>query len=340
MNINKSKRNVYNQNYAQDIQTITINDENDNVHEKKVNDRLDFQLNWNHIKSAIKQELSEETASMIINVINNDKYKEININSSPYFSAHVLLKIITDNKKFISKEEIQYIKRLILLSCCFRPEIMHKSIKNKDAEHSELPMESFEYGKNGLLSYLNSKYFDKADPPYRRTSSKLSKDSANLRYFTDTSSDWMVKTQITKESSFIAIHLNGIKMKLNQFALSAYSFNTKECDICFQASYDGNTWLNIKHFTENNQKLHCWLVNKDQRNSYFSDFRFFCKPQNKTGLCNLECCGLDMYGTAVMMNQDIFDVFRAYRFSNYHFKSIRVDKIYSPCKLTKPTFSS
>eukprot|EP01084_Bolivina_argentea_P250474 419657_1 len=243
-----------------------------------------------------------------------DKSNKISVNDSPYYaSANTLLTFITEKKKFISTKEIQYIEQLIQRAIEFNPLTMHKINENECTKHYEPPIKTFNCeAQNGLLHYLYQKHYDTVDKPYRITSSKLSKDSADLEYFIDAPINWMVKTQKTKKQSFIAIHLEGIKIKLNRFTLKEYTFNLKKYDVIFEASYDGKEWLNIKtfgaHESNNNDKLLSWTVNNHQ-NSYFPDFRIYCTPK-ELGFCHLECCGLELYGDVVSMNQDMFDVFR------------------------------
>ncbi len=47
----------------------------------------------------------------------------------------------------------------------------------------------------------------------------------------------------------------------------------------------------------------------------------------------VRCFNLELYGDVAVMNQDIFDVFREYQFSNYHFKQFTTNDVKPVYKL-------
>eukprot|EP01084_Bolivina_argentea_P192237 330054_1 len=85
------------------------------------------------------------------------------------------------------------------------------------------------------------------------------------------------------------------------------------------------------------KKLYSWEIKNDDENNsqYFMHFRLYCIPKEYTLQCNLECCGLELYGDVAVMNQDILDIFREYQFSNYHFKNFTINDIKPIYKLWK-----
>eukprot|EP01084_Bolivina_argentea_P188883 325002_1 len=320
----------------QTINYKNINDVLDTIN--KIKDKQSyFKLNWKHIICAIKQELNENTASIIKKIIDKNNIKHTPDNKS----SKILLKIINDKKKFTSKQ-INYIKGLIQRAIQFNPSVVNTPNINKANVNNESFTQTFKYSydfdDNGLLYYLHQKYYGEVDKPYRIKSSKLSEGSAELEYLIDAPIKWMIKTEKTKKQSFIGIHLHATKIKLSRFALNEYAFDVEKCDVSFQASYDGKNWITVKIFDDDKNKIYSWTVNP---NLYFSYFRFFCTPKDKfAGVLefNLQCCGLELYGDVVTMDQDIFDVFRSYKFSNYHLKNITINDVKSICKLTEFNF--
>eukprot|EP01084_Bolivina_argentea_P007997 14961_1 len=263
---------------------------------------VNFTLSWNHIISAVKQELSQERAAMIMDIINDKQYKNISINHTPHKSWKTLLKIISKKKRFIYKKELQYIQQLIQRAINFM-----KNNANNDDKINDTLIKNFEYSydfdENGLLYYLNENY---EFCPYTLTSSSLDEKSAELEHFADAPIKWNVQTEKSNNKSFIAIHFNEIKLKVKKISFKDYNFNTNECDISFQASYDGTKWITVKQFEVNNDninKCYSWGISSDDK-QYFSHFRLFCKPKVGNVLCNLECCGLELYGDVKSMNRD------------------------------------
>eukprot|EP01084_Bolivina_argentea_P028484 52929_1 len=193
----------------------TINEMN-NYNNTIINDnKIDFELNWNHIISAIKQELNNNTALRIKDIIYNEKYKEISINDSPYNSSDKLLKIISEKKKFlskISKKEMIYIKELIQRATQFNPSSANKTIHNHS--FTQNCKYSYDFNENGLLHFLHHQYG--LDNQFTITCSELSQESAGLEYLIDPPIKWMIKTKPSANKSFIAIHFNEIKLKLKK----------------------------------------------------------------------------------------------------------------------------
>merc|ERR1712228_180160 len=74
---------------------------------------MPFHITWKHIVNAIKNEIGNKRDTMILDILQNDKYDKINIDDSPQKTHQILMDIIKEKKKSILKSERKYIRSLI-----------------------------------------------------------------------------------------------------------------------------------------------------------------------------------------------------------------------------------
>eukprot|EP01084_Bolivina_argentea_P307349 531209_1 len=297
----------------------------DNYHEDTAT--IPFKLNWHHIASAIKQELNKKLSLLVLDVVNKHN---ITINDSPQKASKTLLKIIRDKKRFVTEREIQDIQNLIQRAITFNPSTISNTNPQNNKIKYKSPIKRFKFSKNkaGLLAYLW-----RFREQYVITSSDLTWDSEELDQLIPQRSNYMIQTKKSATSSFIAIQLKEVKIQLKGFSLQNYKINVKDCNVLFQAGHDGETWFTVRQFDSHDiqNSLHSWKVSDNTLNGYFSHFRLVSNPKNSrsnSNAHNLKCCGLELYGSVVMMNQDILDVFREYKFSNYHLENITPNDVH------------
>eukprot|EP01084_Bolivina_argentea_P251681 422197_1 len=318
---------------------------------------LKYYGTWNNIMSAIKHELYAKLAHKVQTIVDEEKIQNDDLSPT---SVQLVLHNLRKKVK-LTEKEVTYFEMLIKRVQVFAP----FSKDQIEPFHSKRFLYDPNLKHGGLLYFLgvkgnlNNPYKNPAvSEMVAVESSPLSNVSQPLSSFVGLTSNLCVTED--HPGAFILVNLKGIKIKLDYYSINRSISNTDRWYINdrinpsptltnwnLEGSNDGKNWTIMKKHI-NNCSSGKWSVIS---NKYFSYYRIIITSVNNYGTWHLAASSIEFYGSAygscitdiVQSNvnqpihqqykdltfsviQDIYDVHRAFIFSNYNFKQFTIEE--------------